>query len=88
MGFDSPIECEINLLKQRIKTGNIVPSAATPCSEVKEMMGGKYDWTPPLLPPPLLTMAQILLNNLHILKHKQFKKSIELLLVSQINMFK
>ena len=45
MGFDSPIECEINFLNQRIKTGNIAPSAATPNSEIKKMMGGKYDWT-------------------------------------------
>ncbi|KPA09647.1 cell adhesion domain-containing protein [Candidatus Magnetomorum sp. HK-1] len=45
MGFDSPIECEINWLNQRIKTGNIGPSATTPNSRIKEMMGGKYDWT-------------------------------------------
>jgi len=44
MGFDPPIECEINWMKKRIETGDIGPSATTPNSRIKEMMGGEYDW--------------------------------------------
>lgn len=42
--FDTPTECTINWLNQRIPTGNIGPSASTPTWRIKEMMGNTYKW--------------------------------------------